>query len=310
MTTPDYDQVLAREDPELRRKRGVYFTPESLAYHVVHQVDHFLRRDFDIPGGFANLGVEILEPAAGSGNFLTTIIRRIYQEFVFDHEVWREYVPRHLLPRLTGIELLPGACDAARRKLRALFEELHCPLPLDAFLPIIQADTISEPLDCSEPDAWNRWLRSRKKRSAPKLPLVIIGNPPWSGLPSNQGPWIKALLRGKDVVTGEEFENYYHIDGNPSGEKNLRGLSDDYVRFLRYAHWRIERRGLGILAFITPAGLLNNFSLAGARQSLLETFDKIYVIADSGSPAKGGKTLGEVLGVKVRVAISIFIKSP
>src|SRR5437588_13066038 len=64
--------------------------------------------------------------------------------------------------------------------------------------------------------------------------LVVLGNPPYSGHSANKGQWIIDLVR-----------DYYRCDGKPPGERNAHWLLDDYVKFIRWAQWRIEQTGQG-----------------------------------------------------------------
>jgi predicted helicase len=73
--------------------------------------------------------------------------------------------------------------------------------------------------------------------------MVVIGNPPYSYESKNIGPWISALVR-----------DYYQVDGQPLKERNPKGLRDDYVKFIRFAQWRIQQTGYGILAYISTTG--------------------------------------------------------
>ena len=73
-------------------------------------------------------------------------------------------------------------------------------------------------------------------------------------------------------------ESYFEVDGQPLGENTQRWLSDDYVKFIRFAQWRIARTGYGVLAIISNHGYLNNVTFRGMRQSLMKTFDTIYIL--------------------------------
>ena len=64
------------------------------------------------------------------------------------------------------------------------------------------------------------------------------------------------------------------MDGQPLGEKNPKWLQDDYVKFIRWGQWSIERTGAGILAFITNNGYLDNPTFRGMRQRLLKAFTR------------------------------------
>jgi len=123
------------------------------------------------------------------------------------------------------------------------------------------------------------------KHDAPVM--VVLGNPPYSGQSANKGQWIISLLHGKDQQTGQTIGgNYFEIDRKSLGERNPKWLNDDYVKFIRFAQWRIEHTGYGILAFITNHGYLDNPTFRGMRQSLLQSFDDIYVLDLHGNSKK------------------------
>ncbi|HEY7415389.1 MAG TPA: type ISP restriction/modification enzyme, partial [Ktedonobacteraceae bacterium] len=94
---------------------------------------------------------------------------------------------------------------------------------------------------------------------------------------------------------------------------NPKWLNDDYVKFLRFAQWRIERTGYGILAFITNHGYLDNPTFRGMRRSLMQSFDDIYLLDLHGNSKKkehapDGSADENVFDIQQGVAIGIFIK--
>ena len=44
--------------------------------------------------------------------------------------------------------------------------------------------------------------------------------------------------------------NYYEVDGEPLRERNPKWLNNDYIKFIRFAQWRIERTGYGISGIV------------------------------------------------------------
>ena len=108
-------------------------------------------------------------------------------------------------------------------------------------------------------------------------------------------------------------ESYFEVNGQPLDERNSKWLNDDYVKFIRFAQWRIARTGYGVLAFISNHGYLNNLTFRGMRQSLLKTFDAIYILDLHGNkvtnekPPNGGPD-ENVFEIKQGVAIGIFVK--
>ena len=80
--------------------------------------------------------------------------------------------------------------------------------------------------------------------------------------------------------------DYYKVDGKALKERNPKGLQDDYVKFIRFAQWRIEQTGSGVLAFVTNHGYLDNPTFRGMRQSLMATFSDIYFLDLHGNAKK------------------------
>jgi len=143
--------------------------------------------------------------------------------------------------------------------------------------------------------------------------MVVLGNPPYSGHSANKGEWIRKLLRGEDTITDSKTESYFEMDGEPLGERNPKWLNDDYVKFIRFSQWRIEQTGFGILAFITNHGYPDNPTFRGMRQSLMATFDDIYVLDLHGNSKKKGKAPDgtadkNVFDIQQGVSIGIFVK--
>jgi len=98
--------------------------------------------------------------------------------------------------------------------------------------------------------------------------LVILGNPPYSGISSNVNDWTEKLLK-KDI---DGCQSYYKVDDKPLGEKNPKWLQDDYVKFLRFSQWKIQKSGFGIVGMITNHSYLDNPTFRGMRRSLMEQF--------------------------------------
>lgn len=143
--------------------------------------------------------------------------------------------------------------------------------------------------------------------------MVVLGNPPYSGHSANTGEWIAGLLRGSDSTTGQKTGNYFEVDGAPLGERNPKWLNDDYVKFIRFAQWRIEQTGYGVLAFVTNHGYLDNPTFRGMRQSLMQSFDDIYLLDLHGNSKKKEKTPNggndeNVFDIQQGVAIGLFVK--
>ena len=142
---------------------------------------------------------------------------------------------------------------------------------------------------------------------------MVLGNPPYSGHSANKGPWISGLLRGR-LPDGTAASSYYEVD-RPLGERNPKWLQDDYVKFIRFGQWRIDRTGYGILAFVTNHGYLDNPTFRGMRQSLALSFSEMAVLDLHGNSKKKEKSPDgskdeNVFDIQQGTAIGIFAKEP
>ncbi len=340
-----YETFLAAYDPKMREARGVYYTPEPVVSYIVRSVDHIPKNDFGLKDGLADSSkvtvpktvyverekdkdknrfdewhkVLILDPAVGTGTFLHGVIDHIHDHIVGMGQkgTWSGYVSEHLLPRIFGFELLMAPYTMAHMKLGIQLKEMRYNFRADERLGIYLTNTLEEAHEIDTGQLFARWL-IEEANAAVKVKLdmpilVVLGNPPYSGHSANTGKWIKKLLRGKDTRTGDSTENYFEVDGHKLRERNPKWLNDDYVKFIRFAQWRIENTGYGILAFITNHGYIDNPTFRGMRQSLMETFDDIYILDLHGNSKKkekcpDGSKDENVFDIQQGVAIGIFVK--
>lgn len=142
--------------------------------------------------------------------------------------------------------------------------------------------------------------------------MVVLGNPPYSGHSANKGEWIKGLLKGADK---ESAANYFMVDGAKLKERQVKWLHDDYVKFIRFGQWRIEKTGSGILAFVTNHRYIDNRTFRGMRQALMDSFSEIYILDLHGNTRKKECPPDDLRNDNVfddqqGVAIGIFVKRP
>ena len=306
-----YETFLAAYDPKLRESRGVYYTPEPAVKFIVNSVDWLLRNRFDRPLGLADKDVHLLDPATGTSTFLYFVVRVIHDTLMKKKQggAWQEYVHSQLLPRLFGFELMVAPYVIAHLKLGLLLRELGYQWGKDDRLRIYLTNALDEGVTHAETLGNLGWYISQEASEAAQvkksMPIVVVtGNPPYSGHSANTGEWIAKLVR-----------DYYFVDGQPLGERNPKWLQDDYVKFIRFAQWRIQQTGHGILAFITNHSYLDNPTFRGMRHHLLNTFDEIYVLDLHGNAKKkertpkGGKDQN-IFDIQQGVAILLAVKLP
>ena len=310
-----YETFLAEYDPDTRERRGVYYTPQPVVRYIVRAVHHLLQTRFALADGLADEGVTLLDPAAGTLTFPAEAIRLAFQEFTgkYGDGGKETFLRQHILPHFYAFELLMAPYAIGHMKIGYLLEALGAPLRegerfqfyLTNALEMEDLQQVAIPGLSSLSEESHH--AAQVKRNEPIL--VILGNPPYSGLSANQSEWTERLLK-QDV---DGAQSYYTVDGGPLGEKNPKWLQDDYVKFLRFAQWKIHRAGRGIVAMITNHGYLDNPTFRGMRQSLLETFDEIYILDLHGNSLKretapGGGADENVFDIRQGVAIALMVK--
>lgn len=326
-----YETFLAAYDPKVRELRGVYYTPEAVVRFIVESVDHILKTELNIPDGLADslklpaVGAKeplhrltVLDPATGTGTFLYSVIDKVRETFTAGDGAWPAYAAEHLLPRLIGFELLMAPYAVAHLKLALKLQSTGYDLARDERLRVYLTNTLDEPHVGAGLPLFARWLAEEAnvagdiKKTNPVM--VILGNPPYSGNSQHSGAWLRGLMRGRDSLANRLVANYFSCDGEPLGERQSKWLNDDYVKFIRFAQWKIENTGHGVLAFITNRNYIDNITFRGMRQALSAGFDNIYVLdlhgdALGGDAAASGLADENVFDITKGVAITIFVRS-
>ena len=324
-----YETFLAEYDPKLRKSRGVWYTPAPVVNFIVRAVDDMLKTEFDLPQGLADNSktkitvnsktpdkhsvtgykrveqevhkVQILDPDTGTGTFLAEVIKQVNKKFKGQEGIWGSYVENHLLPRLNGFELLMASYAMAHLQLDLLLKETGFEPTTDQRKRVY----LTNSLEKHHPDTetvFARWLSNEAneanhiKRDTPVM--CVIGNPPYAISSTNKGDWIQNLLTDYKKNLNERKIN----------------LDDDYIKFIRYGQYFINKNGEGILAYISNNSFIDGITHRQMRKNLLKTFDKVYILDLHGSAKKnettndGGKD-ENVFDIQQGVSINIFVKT-
>jgi adenine specific DNA methyltransferase len=307
-----YEDFLTAYDPARRKARGVYYTPSPVVAFIVRAVDELLQRDFGLRDGLADRTtvpsksgnpvhrLQILDPATGTGTFLVEVVRAIYRKFAGQQGVWNDYVRDHLLPRLHGYEILMAPYAMAHLNLEYVFRETGASDLGAARYGIYLTNTLENkrfdgnlfsPID-QEAQAANVLKNSMRV-------MVMLGNPPYNVSSSNKSKWIEELNKSyKEALC----------------EQNIQPLSDDYIKFIRYAQYQIEEQtGEGIVAFITNNSFLDGIIHRQMRKELLRVFDEIYILNLHGNSRLKEKAPDDgkdenVFDIQTGVSINILVK--
>ncbi|EAH7071423.1 type ISP restriction/modification enzyme [Campylobacter jejuni] len=340
-----YETFLASYDPKLREVRGVYYTPAPVVIFIINAIDEALKQDFNHKKGLSealNKDITLLDFATGTGTFLLEAFRKALEP-INKNSV--NYNPKALIDKFCGFEFLIAPYTIAHLKISQSFkEEFNSPLNDDESLKIALTNTLYFKSISKEQNDQNTLFTlidlTKEFKKAQKIKeeqiLIITGNPPYSGASSNKGlyedeikisyglepskanlndeqkKWISSYLKEKSKQNTSTFKAIYKKH-KLENEKNPKWLLDDYVKFIRFAQSKIDSQENGIFAFISNNSFLDNPTFRGMRYSLMQSFDKIYILNLHGDTRKkekapDGSKDDNVFDIMQGVSINIFIK--
>ena len=334
-----YEHFLAAYDKKQKVSRGIFYTPRPVVSYIVRSVDELLRTEFGLAGGLADTTtwgematrhkeltipegtppgqafVQILDPATGTGTFLVEVMDLIHKTMVEKWKaqghgeqkiqaLWNEYVPKHLLPRLHGYELLMAPYAIAHLKIGLKLYETGYGFESDERAKVYLTNALEPPSDgqltldflpalAQEAAAVNEVKRRQRF-------TVVIGNPPYSNFGQlNRIPFILSLI---------------HDYKRDLREKKIN-LDDDFIKFVRFSAWTLNAAGTGIHGMITNNAYLDGLTHHQMRRNLLESFPLIHILNLHGSlkkkeKAPNGGVDENVFDITVGVAIAVLAHTP
>ena len=347
-----FEGFLEEYDRKIKKDRGVFYTPQSVVSFIVRSVDHQLRTEFGLEDGLADTTswgelakriknlkvpegvphdqsfVQILDPATGTGTFPVEVVDLIYKTMTAKWQLqgnreaqiinlWNDYVPKHLLPRLHGYELMMAPYAIAHMKIGLKLYETGYKFNKDERARIYLTNALEPYQDSSGSFDFAIPALARESEAVNSIRFtssftVVIGNPPYLGEGGVSKGWIG------DLITDYKKE--------PGGietlkEKTSKWLNDLYVKFVRLSSHFIEKNHVGVIGLITNNGYLNNPTFRGMRWHIQNTFNKILILDLHGNSKKKERTpegnLDEnVFDIQQGVSIiigskkSLFIKAP
>lgn len=294
-----FDELRATQK---RKEGGVFYTPKSVVKMIVSSLDELLKSKFN-KTGFNDKSVKVLDFATGTGSFLAAVFENIISK---ESEVFKnETIKNKFLKDIYGFELSFVPYIVARLKLGQILRKsgfkdfseadfqiyLNNTLDLeknanfDMFMPLVNLN--------------QEWQKAKDVKHDKNL-LVILGNPPYNAKSKNKGKEILELLK---------------IYKENLNETNIQPLDDDYIKFMRFAQWKLLEQGQknifeansGLMGFITNNSFLDGRTHRKMRESLYKSFDEIYILNLHGSD-KDAKNDENVFDIKIGVCISLFIK--
>lgn len=312
------ERLSAMLDPVGRKRHGFYCTPRPLAEFIVCRVHRALIRHFRLPDGilsptFPTIGqtLNILEPAVGTGVFLSALVRIAWRQFQVIQRrkpcgtTWSDCVSHNLLTRIFAcdIQLGPLACAHVRMATSLHRSGYSFAAPVELQMRRLDLLATLNPRNAAD-DGIAEFQRTPFS--------LIIGNPPYGAIQGQADESMRKLMHGQFSGLGGDVD-YFQSARGPIGERKT-WMYDQYIQFLRLAHWRISQAGGGISALLTNRGFLQHVTMRGLRYQWLRTFDRIEIHDFQGGGDRnlhGQRLIGEnVFGVRSGIALSVLCKLP
>ena len=297
-----YEGFYKAYNPAAADRLGVVYTPNEVVDFIIRGADHLLQKHFG--RSLADDNVQILDPATGTGTFVTSLIDYLpgeRLEYKYRNEIHANEVA--ILPYyIANLNIEYSYKERTGRYLE--------------FPNLCFVDTLDN-MDWQQVGATGgavtrqaafnlgglsdeNWIRVQEQNEKPIS--VIIGNPPYNANQQNENdnnknreyPAIDRRIRDTYIAasTAQKTKQY-----------------DMYKRFLRWASDRLADDG--IIGFITNRAYLDTRQDDGFRQLAAREFSDLYIL-DLGSDVRRNPkisgTTHNVFGIQTGVAIGFFVR--
>ncbi len=294
-----YEDFYKAYNPAAADRLGVVYTPNEVVDFIIRGADHLLQKHFG--RGLADDNVQILDPATGTGTFITSLIDYLPTdrlEYKYRNEIHANEVA--ILPYyIANLNIEYAYKEKTGRYLE--------------FPNLVFVDTL-ENLDwqgstggVAERQAGfnlgglstENWMRVQLQNEKPIS--VIIGNPPYNDSATLWGDG--GANRSYPDVDRRIRETYIK---ESTAQKTHQ--YDMYKRFVRWASDRLDDDG--VIAFVSNSAFLDSRQDDGFRKVVEFEFNELWAIDLKGNARTSGerrrKEGGNIFDDKIRVGIAIY----
>ena len=297
-----YEDFYKAYNPAAADRLGVVYTPNEVVDFIIRGADHLLQKHFG--RRLADDNVQILDPATGTGTFVTSLI-----DYLPADRLAYKYVNEI---HANEVAILPYYI--ANLNIEYTYKERtgrYLEFPNLCFVDTLDnmdwQQTGATGGAVTRQSAFNlgglsteNWMRIQEQNE--KTISVIIGNPPYNDSQSN---WNEFNPNRKYPEIDQRIKDTYVSESTAQKTKQY----DMYKRFIRWASDRLADDG--IIAFITNRRYLDARQDDGFRKVAAAEFSDIYVL-DLGSDVRRNPqisgTTHNVFGIQTGVAIGFFVR--
>ncbi len=288
-----YENFYKSYNPKKADRLGVVYTPNEIVRFMIESTDYLLQKHFGKM--LEDPGVEILDPATGTGTFICDLIDHISKnklEYKYRHELHANEV--EILPYyIANLNIEFTYKQKTGQYLE--FENLCFVDTLDNYVNL-NSGAEQDIFSLSDENA------ERIKRQNERKISVIIGNPPYNANQMNENENNKN--REYPQIDKRIKETYIK---HSTAQKTK--TYDMYSRFYRWAMDRLDSNG--IIAFISNRSFIDSRTFDGFRRTVMDEFDYAYIIDTKSDVRQNPKIAGtthNVFGIQTGVAVMFLIK--
>ena len=287
-----YETFYQAYNPAAADRLGIVYTPNEIVRFMIEAADHLTHKHF---GKFlGDEGVNILDPATGTGTFITEII-----EYLPKHQLERKY--RHEL-FCNEVALLPYY--TANLNIEYTYQQKmgeYAEFENIAFVDTLENLNYVGAVGQASMFEMTAENLERIKRQNEKKISVIIGNPPYNANQLNENENNK---NRPYPAIDERIKQTYVKESTAQKTK----VYDMYSRFIRWASDRIGENG--IIAFVSNSSFIDADTFDGFRKVVAEEFNEIYIIDMKGNARTSGERRqregGNIFSDEIRVGVAVY----
>jgi len=286
-----YENFYKAYNPKAADRLGIVYTPHELVRFMIESVDYLVHKNFGKL--LADKDVEILDPATGTGTFITELIEYLPKnrlEYKYKNEIHCNEVA--ILPYYIANLNIEFAYKQKMGEYQEFDNICFVDMLEHTSFNYKQGNLLGITVENTE----------RIKRQNDCDISVLIGNPPYNA----------------------KQENFNHNNANRTYKAIDKRLKDTYIKYgkaqnqivvydmyTRFLRWASDRLGKnGVVAFVSNNSFIDALAYDGFRKVIAEEFNEIYIIDTKGNARTSGerrrKEGGSVFSDEIRVGIAIY----
>ena len=302
-----YEDFYKAYNPAAADRLGVVYTPNEVVDFIIRGADFLSKRHFG--RGLADDNVQILDPATGTGTFITNLIdylardgspgalRRLEKKYLNEIHANEVAILPYYIANLNIEYTYKERAGEYREFPNLVFVDTLDNLDWQGATGGAVQRQGSFELGSVSFDNWYRMQAQNEKPIS-----VILGNPPYNANQQNAND----NNRNREYpAIDQRIRETYVAESTAQKTKQY----DMYKRFIRWASDRLDDDG--IIAFITNRAYIDARQDDGFRKIAGQEFSDIYVM-DLGSDVRRNPkisgTTHNVFGIQTGVAIGFFVR--